>query len=128
MEQKRKPHNPTGKRGPQILPPHLRTPVDPCSERATAVRVSIVLAAAGKTFDVNPAVITKQTKLRPVVEARTAAMYILWHELKISISAIARFLRKDRSTVVCALQRATERINTDPAYADTIKHILKRRQ
>lgn len=125
MPDNAKGRNPTGKSGPQILPSHLHKPIDARSTRATTVQFHLILEVVAKIFDVRVAAIKSNTKSKSVAEARDVAIYLIRHQLKLSFPVIGRIFKKDHSTIISALRRATKRIERDPFYATKIQHLLK---
>lgn len=65
------------------------------------------------------------SRAAPVFLARATAMWIMRHELKVSYSEIGRAFGKDHTTVINALRRAENMMNSHSMLRDLRDRLIK---
>ena len=90
----------------------------------TAPTAAMIIAETSRYFGIEEEVLKGSSRIRTVVNARQAAMYLVRRMTALSTPDIGReFNGRDHTTVIHSLEQTEKRIASDPAFAQTIKEI-----
>ena len=83
-----------------------------------------ILDYISKYYGVDKEVICGQQRVKDAVAARQIAMYLIRSITKLSVVDIGKvFDNRDHSTVLYSLKQVEKQMETDPAFAETVKEI-----
>ena len=89
-----------------------------------APTAAMIIAETSRYFGIEEEVLKGSSRIRTVVNARQAAMYLVRRMTALSTPDIGReFNGRDHTTVIHSLEQTEKRIASDPAFAQTIKEI-----
>lgn len=94
--------------------------------RPISVTISKIIELVGSTFGVSPEHIKSDKRDKNIKNARQIAMYIMREITEMSLSEIGEQLGgKNHSTVKHSIEVVREKIDTDPAFSNTIEEVIK---
>lgn len=82
-----------------------------------------ILSLTCSVFDTTDAQIKSKTKIRPVVDARKAIVYLLRGHFKINITTVAKVINKDHSVIGYMVNGAEDLIKHDLEFRWKINRI-----
>lgn len=91
-------------------------------KQSTAER--IISAVSGYT-GVRADLMKSTCKWRAVVEARYIAMYLMRHGSGMTLKAIGDLFHRDHSTIIYAVRKCADYIETDPEFRKKYEQIMK---
>ena len=84
----------------------------------------MIISYICRYFNLDDHIIRGQQRVRDAVQARQIAMYLIRRLTNLSLVDIGReFGGRDHTTVLHSIEKVEKQINTDPAFAETIKEI-----
>ena len=84
----------------------------------------MIISYICRYFNLEDQIIRGQQRVRDAVQGRQIAMYLIRRLTNLSLVDIGReFGGRDHTTVLHSIEKVEKQINTDPAFAETIKEI-----
>ena len=82
-----------------------------------------IIAEVSRFFGYNDSVLRGTSRSRQVVNARNISMYMIRNITGLSTIEIGKIFARDHSTVVHSLDQVSAKLQSDPAFSQTIKDI-----
>ena len=83
-----------------------------------------ILDYISKYYKIEESVITGQSRIRAVMSARQAAIYLIRSMTSLSLDEIGKlFGNRDHTTIMHSIDQVEKKMDKEPAYAETIKEM-----
>ena len=94
------------------------------AQEATAASPKAIIATVAAHYDMPAAALVSGRRDKATASARHLAMFLLHRGHLLPVEEIGSILGgRDRTTVLYAIRRITERLRTDPSFGNEVKHL-----
>ena len=85
-----------------------------------ALNFDMIVESVAEVFHLNSDVLFSKSRVKDVADARMVIMYLAQRLLGLSAGSIGRKLGRKHSTVIHGIKTVEQRLDADPAFADTL--------